>query len=127
MARILSDTIIVAMIEAATRLASGRGPITGSSGQPAGSPAEAAAGAAGADEKGAAVQTTQAGDPGGTGATTSTTAHSPDALSQSGGSEHDTRTAAQIAADFKTIYTQLEDLVRSSAEQETRSVGFGIR
>ena len=123
MARILSDTIIVAMIEAATRLASGRGPITGSN-QPAGGTAETAAGATSTDEKGATVQA--AGEPGGTGVTTSTTTHSPDAMGQ-GGSEHDTRSAAQIAADFKTIYTQLEDLVRTSAEQETRSVGFGIR
>ena len=33
--------------------------------------------------------------------------------------------AEQIAADFRTIYTQVEELVKGSAEQETKAVGFG--
>jgi hypothetical protein len=43
------------------------------------------------------------------------------------GGDRDSRSAEQIAADFKTIYTEIEGLVRQSAEQETSRVGFGVR
>jgi len=126
MARTLSDALIVAMIESATRLTSGRGPISGAtpaqamaqSGSPppvetsAPSEAGAAAGQTGASAEPAPppAPETPAGAPGG-----------PQ------GGDRDTRSAEQIAADFKTIYTQLEALVRVSAEQETPRVGFGVR
>lgn len=102
------------MIEAATRLAGGRGPVSGT-----GSPT---------------TQTMQAGEaaPTGTGATVTTAteggATSPPA--SAGGSpsgEHDSRSAEQIAADFRTIYSAIEEVVKTSAEQETKPVGFGIR
>ena len=116
MARTLSDTLIVAVLEAATRLTGARGPIAGS----------AAAGA-----QGGAAATPPAGAMGDaptTGATAST-AETPVSSAKSetppSGGEHDARSADQIAADFKTIYVQIEELVRSSAEQETKSVGFG--
>ena len=119
MARTLSDTLIVAVLEAATRLTGARGPIAGSA-------AAHAQGAAATPPAGAV------GDAPTTGATTSsdtapTAAGKSDSPSSGGssGSEHDTRTADEIAADFKTIYAQIEDLVRGSAEQETKSVGFG--
>lgn len=115
MARTLSDTLIIAMIEAATRLAGGRGPVSG-----AGSPS---------------TQTTQAGEaaPTGTGATitTATEASATSQPSSAGSSpsagEHDNRSAEQIAADFRTIYLSIEEVVKTSAEQETKPVGFGIR
>ena len=119
MARTLSDTLIVAVLEAATRLTGARGPIAGSA-------------AANAAAQGGAAATPPVGSAGAaptTGAVT-TDAPAPAAASgggsgSGGGGESDSRTADQIAADFKTIYVQIEELVRSSAEQETKSVGFG--
>jgi hypothetical protein len=115
MARTLSDTLIIAMIEAATRLAGGRGPI------------------AGVSAGGQAAQTAQAGEvaaPSSTGATVTTDAGTPNPAPQGAspaGGGQDTRTAEQIGADFRTIYAAIEDVVKSSAEQETKPVGFGIR
>ena len=119
MARTLSDTLIVAVLEAATRLTGARGPIAGS----------AAANAAAAGGAAATPPAGTTGDAPSTGAS-STEAPAPSSSSSApaggpGGNEHDTRTADQIAADFKTIYAQIEDLVRGSAEQETKTVGFG--
>ena len=119
MARTLSDTLIVAVLEAATRLTGARGPIAGSAAANA-----AQAGAATMPPAGAA------GEAPTTGATTTEAPAATAPASNAGGSgqgggEHDTRTADQIAADFRTIYAQIEELVRGSAEQETKSVGFG--
>ena|SRR6266540_659325 len=117
MARTLSDTIIISMIEAATRLSGARGPITGS----------------------AAAQTaahSEAGGPVGeaTGATTDsaekTDKSAPAAASRAPAAhsdEHDTRSADQIGHDFQTIYKSIEEVVKASAEQETKAVGFGAR
>ncbi|CAA9209342.1 MAG: hypothetical protein AVDCRST_MAG77-1940 [uncultured Chloroflexi bacterium] len=122
MARTLSDTLIIAMIEAATRLTAGRGPIGPGS---AGAAAAAAGGAVAAPatgETGATANTippatgTGSGGSGGAGGA----AGAP-------GGEQDPRTAEQVAADFRTIYAQIEDVVRVSAEQETKSVGFAPR
>src|SRR5581483_7944329 len=121
MARTLSDTVIVAMIEAATRLASGRAPVTGSSG-PAGT--AAAAGAAG--RPGEAVSE-PAEARGAVGAESTVSAAAEEARStaiEPPASRHDTRSAEQIGADFKTIYRHIEEVVRESAEQETRAIGF---
>ena len=117
MARALSDTIIISMIEAATRLASGRGP--------AGSGAGHSAATSGGTH-------TEAGGPVGqeSGATTdsaTTNETATPAPAAHGSAEHDTRSAEQIGADFKTIYLQIEEVVKSSAEQETKAVGFGVR
>ena len=111
MARTLSDTLIIAVIEAATRLTGARGPIAGSSA---------------ANAQNAAV----AAPPAGEGAATGATATSAPTRGEGGGGqggEHDSRTADQIAADFKTIYAQIEEVVRASAEQETKAVGFSPR
>lgn len=124
MARTLSDTLIVAVLEAATRLTGARGPIAGSA---------AAHAQQNAAQQGV-VATPPAGE--GTGAATATpavTAPASESVSGSGGNgasgagEHDTRTAQEIAADFKTIYAQIEGLVRASAEQEAKTIGFGPR
>src|SRR6266545_198894 len=126
MARTLSDTLIVAVLEAATRLTGARGPIAGS----------AAAHAQLSAAQQGAVATPPAGE--GTGAATATppaTASASESGSGSGSGgdgassagEHDTRTAQEIAADFKTIYAQIEGLVRASAEQEAKTIGFGPR
>ncbi|MGH2350478.1 MAG: hypothetical protein ACRDI2_06745 [Chloroflexota bacterium] len=124
MARTLSDTVIIAMIESATRLASGRGPIAGSvlSQVTQGAATPPAAGEGGAGGEGAA---------GGSGSTVPAPAASdtnptpkPDG---SPAADRDARTAEQIAADFRTIYQQIEEVVRTSAEQETKTVGFGVR
>ena len=116
MARTLSDTLIIAVIEAATRLTGARGHIAGSASAPQG-------GAAATPPAG------EAGATGGTGATSTATAPTTSSSSgegaPTGGGEHDSRSAEQIAADFRTIYTQIEELVKSSAEQETKAVGFG--
>ena len=40
---------------------------------------------------------------------------------------HETRTAEQLGDDFATIYKKIEDVVRVSAEQETKTVGFSLR
>ncbi|HEU5315581.1 MAG TPA: hypothetical protein VFX49_05685 [Chloroflexota bacterium] len=115
MARTLSDTLIIAVVEAATRLTGARGPIAGSSA---------------ANAQNAAVATPPAGEGTGTGATATAAPPAPSRGEGSGGQsggEHDTRTAGQIAADFKTIYSQIEELVRASAEQETKAVGFSPR
>lgn len=137
MARTLSDTIIIAMIEAATRLSSGRGPIAGSaSGSSSGSSVlgtgtqTVTAGQGQAGPAGATAETTS-GD--GTGVSTSSTP--PSGAAPAGGNEapagargeHDTRSAEQIGSDFKTIYGAIEAVVKSSAEQETKSVGFSVR
>lgn len=115
MARTLSDALIIAMIESATRLAGGRGPISGispatlaqSGGTAVEAKAEAAPPAAPAPEatEGAPARPDGAGT----------------------AADRDGRSAEQIAADFKTIYTEIEGLVRQSAEQETSRVGFGVR
>ena len=116
MARTLSDTLIIAMIEAATRLAGGRGPITGSA-------------AAQAAQPGAAPAAGQGSTGESTGAMAVPNPPAATSLGQDGtpAGERDLRTAEQIGADFKTIYTHIEGVVRASAEQETRSVGFGPR
>ena len=117
MARTLSDTLIVAVLEAATRLTGARGPIAGSAAASAqgGAAATPPAGATGdAPTTGAAASTSE------TPASSSGKGEAPPA-----GGEHDARSADQIAADFKKIYVQIEELVRGSAEQETKSVGFG--
>jgi hypothetical protein len=113
MARTLSDTLIIAVIEAATRLTGARGPIAGSSA---------------ANAQNAAVAAPPAGEGAATGAT-ATSAPAPTRGEGGGGQggEHDSRTADQIAADFKTIYAQIEEVVRASAEQETKAVGFSPR
>jgi len=122
MARTLSDTIIISMIEAATRLAGARGPISGSvsGGQGAHAPAAGHA---------------EAGGPVGqeSGATTDSTATTTSAPPTGGGggagaaSEHDSRSADQIGSDFQTIYRHIEEVVKASAEQETKAVGFAPR
>ena len=40
---------------------------------------------------------------------------------------HEPRTAEQLGDDFATIYKKIEDVVRVSAEQETKTVGFSVR
>ena len=118
MARTLSDTVIIAMIEATTRLAGGRGPIAGSSPAP---------------QQGAAAvppaQPDQANPP-----PTTDAAPVPDERAAKEGpaapsaqSNHDTRTADQIGADFRTIFGHIDEVVRTAAEQETKSVGFAVR
>ena|SRR5437867_2292041 len=121
MARTLSDPIIISMIEAATRLAGGRGPISGSA--TSGQGPHAAAGAA---------THTEAGGPVGqeSGATTDSTTRetsAPPAAARGGAAEHDTRSADQIGSDFITIYRHIEEVVKASAEQETKAVGFAAR
>jgi hypothetical protein len=116
MARTLSDALIIAMIESATRLAGGRGPISGIS------PATLA------ESGGTAVEARPpAGDAAAPAPAAETAAPPARAESAAGAGDHDSRDAGQIAADFKTIYTQIESLVRESAEQETPRVGFGAR
>jgi len=120
MARTLSDTIIISMIEAATRLAGARGPISGSvtGGQGAHAPAASHA---------------ETGGPVGqeSGATTDSTATATSAPPTGGGGgaagEHDSRSADQIGSDFQTIYRHIEEVVKASAEQETKAVGFAPR
>lgn len=127
MARTLSDTVIVAMIEAATHLASGRAPVSGSAGtaaraagaperpsEPASEPAEAR-GAAGAESTVSSLD----------GEARSPAAEPPAARHAPEG--HDTRSAEQIGADFKTIYRHIEEVVRESAEHEPRAIGFAPR
>jgi hypothetical protein len=123
MARTLSDTIIIAMVEAATRLASGRGPIagTGSSGSVLDSATQAAPAAGTTSAEGTGVTTTAPTTP-----SQSTPAGSSEAPA-GGRGEHVTRSAAQIGNDFKAIYTAIEEVVKTSAEQETKSVGFSVR
>jgi hypothetical protein len=87
MARTLSDALIVAMIEATTRLASAR-----------------ASGAKSASGEGA-----EAAKDGAT------------------NEPHEARSAEQIGDDFTAIYKKIEEVVRASAEQETKSVGFSVR
>lgn len=87
MARTLSDALIIAMIEATTRLASARA----SGAKP--SPAEGAD----APKDGASKEAPES------------------------------RTAEQLGDDFATIYKKIEDVVRVSAEQETKTVGFSVR
>jgi hypothetical protein len=115
MARTLSDALIIAMIESATRLAGGRGPISGISpttlAQSGGTAVEARAEASTPPVPAPEVAESAPARPDGAGA----------------GADRDGRSAEQIAADFKTIYTQIEGLVRESAEQETARVGFGVR
>jgi hypothetical protein len=115
MARTLSDALIIAMIESATRLAGGRGPISGTSP------------AALAQSGGAAVEA-KAETPAPAVVPEGEAAVAPPRTGEgSTAGDHDTRTAEQIAADFKAIYSQIEGLVRESAEQETTRVGFGAR
>src|SRR5688572_14505045 len=119
MARTLSDTLIVAVLESATRLTGARGPIAGSSAAQGGAAATPPAGTTGDAPTTGATGATSASDASLAAASKSDSPPSPSAA------EHDARTADQIAADFKTIYAQIEELVRGSAEQETKSVGFG--
>lgn len=87
MARTLSDALIIAMIEATTRLASAR-----SSGAKPPS------------------------------------AEGTDAPKDGASNEApESRTAEQLGDDFATIYKKIEDVVRVSAEQETKTVGFSVR
>ena len=116
MARTLSDALIIAMIESATRLAGGRGPISGTS------PAALAQSGGAAVEVKAETPAPDAAAPEGEAAVAP-----PRTAEGSTAGDHDTRTAEQIAADFKAIYSQIEGLVRESAEQETTRVGFGAR
>ncbi len=128
MARTLSDTVIVAMIEAATRLASGRAPVSGSAGT-------AAARAAGAPERPDEPASESAEARGAAGAERTVSsldgeARSPAAeppASRHAPEGHDTRSAEQIGADFKTIYRHIEEVVRESAEHEPRAIGFAPR
>lgn len=122
MARTLSDTVVIAMIEAATRLAGGRGPIGGSTQMVPG-------GTAPGEPTG---QLKQAGNPGQDAGATAASGTGfgrgqNDGATQATSGEQDRRTADEIASDFKTIYTQIEEVVRISAEQETKAVGFGVR
>lgn len=121
MARTLSDTLIIAMIEAATRLASGRGPIAGSSAAAAQGAAVSPPAGSGAAKTG--VEVTPAAGAGQAGDANAGAAGAPPA----GAGGQDTRSAEEIAADFKTIYQQIEEVVRTSAEQESKTVGFGVR
>jgi hypothetical protein len=93
MARTLSDALIIAMIEATTRLASAR---------VSGAKASTGDGADGA---------------------------SKDGTSKDGADKeaHETHTAEQLGDDFATIYRQIENVVKVSAEQETKTVGFSVR
>lgn len=121
MARTLSDAVIIAMIEAATRLAGGRGPIAGST---------AAAAMAQTGEKPpveTAAATAAGAAPAGGAAPSPAPAMGATGPSADAAPDGDARTADQIATDFKAIYTQVETLVRVSAEQETPRVGFGPR
>jgi hypothetical protein len=121
MARSLSDTIIVAMVEAATRLAGARGPIAGSRTQPGGEPVSQPA------EGAAPAESAPAGD-GKTGAAAAqSTVPAPAASARPLPEDHDARTAEQIGADFKAIYLSIEEVVKASAEQESKAVGFGVR
>jgi hypothetical protein len=119
MARTLSDTIIVSIIEAATRLSGARGPITGSA---------AAQSAAHSEAGGPVGQDTGATTDAAPKAEKATGAPSGSGRGASGGSdEHDTRSAGQIGNDFQTIYKSIEEVVKASAEQETKAVGFAPR
>ncbi|MGI8424515.1 MAG: hypothetical protein ACR2NO_10485 [Chloroflexota bacterium] len=120
MARTLSDTLIVAVLEAATRLTGARGAIAGSA-------AANAAQTASAPSTGDPVDAPTAGAaPAGTNPSDAALANASKGDSPpNAGAEHDSRSAEQIAADFRKIYAQIEELVRGSAEQETKSVGFG--
>ena len=115
MARTLSDALIIAMIESATRLAGGRGPISGITP------------AALAESGGTAVEARAATDAAPTPAPAAEAAAPAAPADAAPAGDQDSRDAGQIAADFKTIYTQIEGLVRVSAEQETPRVGFGAR
>ena len=128
MARTLSDTVIVAMIEAATRLAGGRGPIAGSSAAAA-APMGSATPLPGsqADSASAAPTPTAAALAGGVGAPTATMSSGAAGLPPAAPADRDLRTAEQIAADFRTIFAQIDEVVRAAAEQETKSVGFTLR
>ena len=87
MARTLSDALIIAMIEATTRLASAR-------------------------SSGAKPPSAEGTD-----------------APKDGASKEapESRTAEQLGDDFATIYKKVEDVVRVSAEQETKTVGFSVR
>ena len=115
MARTLSDTIIVSMIEAATRLSGARGPITGSAAAHSGTHTEA--GGPVGQETGATTDSTDKTE------RSTSTRRAPSAPSD----EHDTRSASQMGSDFQTIYKSIEEVVKASAEQETKAVGFAAR
>ena len=87
MARTLSDALIIAMIEATTRLASAR-------------------------SSGAKPPSAEGTD-----------------APKDGASKEapESRTAEQLGDDFATIYKKIEDVVRVSAEQVTKTVGFSVR
>ncbi|MBI3973918.1 MAG: hypothetical protein HY332_21785 [Chloroflexi bacterium] len=119
MARTLNDSVIIAMIEAATRLSGARGPIAGAAHTIAGATAEGTQTRLPGQDGGAAATETGASTV--AGEQPHLTAEIPPA------NQHDTRTADQIAVDFKTIYQSIEEVVKASAEQETKTVGFGIR
>ena len=98
MARTLSDGLIIAMIEATTRLVSARG----GPGPKAGTAEPAPADDTAKDD----------------------TAKDDTAKDEAG---KEARTAANVSDDFATIYARIEELVRVSAEQETKAVGFTVR
>ena len=103
MARTLSDGLIIAMIEATTRLVSARG----GPGPKAGTAEPAPADDTARDD----------------------TARDDTAKDDTAKDEavKEARTAANVSDDFATIYARIEELVRVSAEQETKAVGFTVR
>lgn len=118
MARTLSDGLIIAMIEASTRLTVARGTSSrGGSSTPASQP-EAHA------EESAVVTpaTTPEAIPTEAPAVKPAVSHDQD---ETDNREH--RSADEIGSDFATIYRHIEEMVRASAEQETKTVGFTVR
>ena len=123
MARTLSDSIIISMIEAATRLAGGRGPLTGGSGSGGAGGTQSTAGGPTGQEPGATTASAAPAE----GSASSAGGGAGAASSGGAGGEHDSRSAEQIAHDFRTIYLSIEEVVKVSAEQETKAVGFAPR
>ena len=118
MARTLSDALIIAMIEASTRLTAARG-----SSSRGGSSAPAAKPEAHAEDSSVVTPATTP-----EGAPTEATAGKPEAYHDHDKSaDGDHRSADEIGSDFATIYRHIEEMVRASAEQETKTVGFSIR
>lgn len=118
MARTLSDGLIIAMIEASTRLTAARG-----SSSRGGSSAPAAKPEAHAEDSAVVTPATTP-----EAAPTEGTAVKPEAShdhDKSGDGDH--RSADEIGSDFATIYRHIEEMVRASAEQETKTVGFSVR
>lgn len=108
MARTLSDGLIIAMIEATTRLVSARGGPGPKAGTAEPAPADDTARDDTARDDTAKDDTAKDG------------AAKDEAVKEA-------RTAANVSDDFATIYARIEELVRVSAEQETKAVGFTVR